>query len=79
MFAPGSLIIITEKPQVCYVLVKYNRGAIKGRGWLLETTQGNTILVTMNENHHYMQRVLFITDKPTMDALYREAISEWNK
>jgi hypothetical protein len=76
MFAPGSIIVVTERPDVCYVVVKYNRGALKGRGWLLETVEGNTIIASMAD-HHYLARVVFITDKAALQAIYKEHLRDY--
>lgn len=41
MFEPGTMIVVTTKPDYCYVMVKLNRGSCPGKGWLIKTEEGN--------------------------------------
>lgn len=49
VLAPGSMLIITEEPEVGYVTVKKNFGYRKDQGWLLYTEEGNYIFVNIEE------------------------------
>lgn len=72
MLEPGAILVICEKPEVLFVTIKKNLGYRQGSGWLLYTTGGNYLHVTMEEQNaglKYMQRVIFITDKPTLAKL----------
>jgi hypothetical protein len=71
MFAPGSIIVVTERPEVTYVTVRQNIGAIKNKGWLLWTEENNYILVSMAD-HAYLAKVIFIIDQPTLSKLREE-------
>jgi hypothetical protein len=77
VFKPGDIIVVTEKPDVTFVTVHRNLGAIKGVGWLLYTREGNHILVKSVEEHAktYLQRVVFITDRDSFTSML-EAIAQ---
>lgn len=72
LFPPGSILVVTEKPQITCVTVKRNLGCIKGLGWLLFTEEGNHILVRGQEKG-YMEKITFITDPEYCTKLLREA------
>lgn len=62
MFAPGSMIVVTEKPDITFVTVKQNIGPIPGLGWLLTTEEGNWIVVSQHKNSAYLSHVVFLLD-----------------
>jgi hypothetical protein len=71
LFKPGDIIVVTEKPDVTFVTVDRNLGAIKGVGWLLYTREGNHILVKTIEQQakNYLQRVVFVTDRESFTSM----------
>lgn len=74
MFKPGAILVVTEKPVVCFVTVRRNLGAIPGVGWLLETKEGNHVIVSTTEENAsmYLQRIVFITDLEKFTQLLLE-------
>lgn len=62
MFDPGSMLVVSEKPDILFVTVERNFGPIKKLGWLLTTKEGNWILATQHENSVYLSRVVFLLD-----------------
>jgi hypothetical protein len=60
VFAPGSILVVTEKPDVAFVTVKENVGPIPGLGWLLITEEGNWIVASQHKNSAYLSHIVFL-------------------
>lgn len=69
VFAPGSMIVVTEKPDVTFVTVRQNVGPIPKLGWLLFTEEGNWILASQHENSVFLSRVVFLLDNELIKFL----------
>lgn len=56
------------KNGIAFVVVKEVFGAIKGKGWLATTREGNVILVSRPEGEKFC-RTQFVLDKESYDQL----------